>query len=72
MAARCTTCGDREMDIDGSFLITVDRTAWGDISLSLTRHDLRIQLDPAEAARICAEIWTALGHPETSADQAAA
>lgn len=60
------------MDIDGSFLVTVDRTAWGDISLSLLRHDLRIQLDPAEAVRICADIWTALGMKEPDADQAAA
>lgn len=60
------------MDIDGSFLVTVDRTAWGDISLSLIRHDLRIQLDPAKAARICADIWTALGMKEIEADQAAA
>ena len=60
------------MDLDGSFLITVDRTAWGDISLSLTRHDLRIELDPAEAARICAEIWVALGRNQTVMNDEAA
>lgn len=60
------------MQIDGSFVVTVDRTAWGDISLSLVRHDLRIELDPAEAARICADIWTALGRSETVGKQAAA
>ncbi len=41
------------MEIDGSFSVTVDRTAWGDISLTLSRHDLQIHLDPVEAARIC-------------------
>ncbi len=49
------------MDIDGSFLVTVERTAWGDITLSLVRHDLRIDLDPVEAARVCRDIWSALG-----------
>ena len=60
------------MELDGSFLVTVDRTAWGDISLSLTRHDLRIDLDPAEAARICAEIWVALGRNRTATNSEAA
>ena len=60
------------MDIDGSFMVTVDRTPWGDISLSLIRHDLKIQLDPADAARICAEIWTALGRRATEMHQPAA
>lgn len=60
------------MDIDGSFLVTVNKTAWGDISLSLVRHDLRIELDPAEAARICADIWAALGRNDTTISQAAA
>ena len=53
------------MDIDGSFMVTVDRTAWGDVCLSLVRHDLRIQLDPADAARICADIWLALGRADS-------
>ena len=60
------------MDIDGSFSITVDRTAWGDISLLLAEHDLRIQLDPADAARICADILTALGRSQTGMHPAAA
>lgn len=53
------------IDIDGSFLVTVDRTAWGDVCLSLVRHDLRIALDPADAARICVDIWAALGRTDT-------
>ena len=52
------------MDIDGSFELTVNSTAWGDISLVLRRHDLRIDLDPAEAARICQEVWAALGRDQ--------
>lgn len=59
------------MDIDGSFDVTVDRTAWGDISLSLSRHDLRIELDPAEAARVCEEIWAALGRNRPTGERAA-
>jgi len=50
------------MNIDASFDITVERTPWGDVTLSLRRYNLQLQLDPAEAARICQEIWTALGH----------
>lgn len=56
------------MNIDGSFLVTVDRTAWGDVSLSLVGHDLRIELDPVEAARVCRDIWSALGHLEQYPD----
>ena len=60
------------MNLDGSFLITVDRTPWRDISLSLIRHDLRIELDPADAARICADIWAALGrHRDAQSVEAA-
>ena len=40
------------MEIDGSFELEVERTGWGDITLTLRRHDLRINLDPAEAARL--------------------
>lgn len=54
------------MNIDASFDITVDRTAWGDITLFLARHDLQIDLDPAEAARICQQIWVALGRSPLS------
>lgn len=50
------------MQTDGSFDITVEQTAWGDISLTLQHHDLRIDLDPGEAARVCREVWTALDH----------
>ncbi len=60
------------MEIDGSFYVTVDRTAWGDISLTLSRHDLRIDLDPVDAARICRDVWTALGHGAATDDGRAA
>lgn len=60
------------MQIDGSFDVTVDRTAWGDISLTLSHHDLRIDLDPEEAARICREVWTALGRDYPAHDGQAA
>ncbi len=52
------------MQIDGSFDVTVEQTAWGDISLTLRHHDLRIDLDPEEAARVCRDVWTALGHDQ--------
>ena len=56
------------MDIDGSFELNVERTPWGDISLVLRRHDLNINLDPADAARLCQDVWAALGRdrPATS------
>jgi hypothetical protein len=53
------------MDIDGSFELTVERTAWGDVSLLLRRHDLRIDLDPADAVRVCEDIWAALGRDQS-------
>jgi hypothetical protein len=60
------------MEIDGSFSVTVDRTAWGDISLTLSRHDLQIHLDPVEAARICRDVRAALGHGAATDDGRAA
>ena len=48
------------MEIDGSFELRVERTAWGDVSLVLLQHDLRILLDPADAARVCQDLLTAL------------
>ncbi len=59
------------MNIDGSFDVTVERTPWGDVSLTLRRHDLRIELDPSEAARVCSEIWAALGRSRPADDRAA-
>ena len=56
------------MDIDGSFELNVERSGWGDITLVLRRHDLRINLDPADAARICRDVWTALGRIEARND----
>ncbi len=50
------------MQIDGSFDVVVEQTASGDISLVLRHHGLRIDLDPEEAARVCRDVWTALGH----------
>ena len=50
-----------DLEIDASYDVAVERTPWGDIALTLSRHDLQIHLDPIEAERICREIWTALG-----------
>ena len=52
------------MDIDGSFELNVERNGWGDITLVLRRHDLRIDLDPDDAARICRDVWAALGRAQ--------
>lgn len=60
------------MDIDGSFELDVERTGWDDIALVLPRHDLRINLDPVEAARICRDIWAALGREQPAANSHAA
>ena len=60
------------MEIDGSFELDVERTGWGDITLVLRRHDLRINLDPADAARICRNVWTALGREQPGDDGRAA
>ncbi len=60
------------MDIDGSFELDVERTRWDDIALVLPRHDLRINLDPVEAARICRDIWAALGREQPAANSHAA
>lgn len=60
------------MDIDGSFELDVERTRWDDIALVLPRHDLRINLNPVEAARICRDIWAALGREQPAANSHAA
>lgn len=60
------------MQIDGSFDVSVDRTPWGDISLTLSHHDLRIDLDPEEAARICRDVWQALGRDDPANNDRAA
>ena len=60
------------MEIDGSYELNVERTAWGDVSLVLRRDDLRINLDPAEAARVCQEVWAALGRAQPAGDEQAA
>ena len=51
----------RMQEIDGSFAVSVERTPWGDVSLTVSRADLQIHLDPAEAVRICREVWALLG-----------
>jgi len=60
------------MDIDGSFELTIERTGWDDITLVLHRRDLRINLDPADAARICRDIWAALGRAQPGTNGQAA
>ncbi len=40
--------------------------------MTLSRHDLRIDLDPAEAARICRDVWTELGQGAATDDGRAA
>lgn len=60
------------MEIDGSFDVTVELTGAGDVSLRLQRHDLQVVLDPAEATRICHDIWVSLGrHPAVDTSHAA-
>lgn len=60
------------MDIDGSFELKVERNGWGDIVLVLHRHDLRISLDPADAARVCRDIQAGLGGVQARNDDRAA
>ena len=43
--------GEKFVEIDGSFELEVERTGWGDVSLILRRHDVRINLDPNDLAR---------------------
>ncbi len=49
---------------DGSFAVSVEQTPWGDVSLTLSRADPRIQLDPTETVRVCREVWALVGRSQ--------